>query len=171
MKKIKSNHARNITLKAAADQLGVKYSTIRNWARRDDAPLTRNRKTKAITCNVDELRTWAQTQKLTGKVGRPAESDGDENSPNYWLGRLRKVKALEAEGSVISKADHLYLISNLASVAANKLRKLPSAAAPGCFGKSVEEIEAELDRYVDSICAELSDPTKYELRLEKEPDA
>jgi predicted DNA-binding transcriptional regulator AlpA len=171
LKKNKNNHARNITLKEAAEVLGVKYSTIRNWSRRDDAPLSRNRKTKAITCNADELRAWAEALNLTGKVGRPVEADDDENSPNYWLGRLRKVKALEAEGAVIAKTDHLYLISNLASTAATKLRKLPSAAAPGCFGKSVQEIEAELERFVQDICADLSDPKQYELKSERDTDA
>lgn len=152
-----------LPLKEVAKAIGVKYSTIRQWIKHADAPFIREGHPVRIMADPDAVRSWADSRNLTGELGRPEhkQEEGSED-PQYWLGRLRKVKALEAEGAVISKADHLSLLSNLAATAASKLRKLPVAAAPGCYGKSIEEVEAELDRFVQDICVELSDPNNYE---------
>lgn len=151
------------TLREAADELGLPLSTIRQWSKREDAPVTRQGPGKPVLCDADELATYADEHGLTGAPGRPRQPrDQNDEDADYWLMRWRRAKALREEGAVISKDEHFRIVSKLASTAAAKLEDV-TALAPSLVGMSATEIRETLDQTIGSIRGYLADPQNYSI--------
>ena len=158
---------RVFTLNEAADDLCIPYSTLISWARADGSPCDRFGGGKPIKCDPEELLKWAESTGRTGKPGRPRRKAGeDECDSDYWLGRYRKAKALREEGLVGLRSEFRSILSALAGAACAKIRAMPVALGPSLFGKTIEEIEVELETYVEDVCQFLSDPANYVGRTE-----
>lgn len=159
-------HLRQHTIEQAADELGLPVTTLRKWSTYDGAPFDKIGKGKPSKCDPEELTEWAESRNLTGKTGRPKSSpvsaDDLGGDDTYWLARWRRAKTLKEEGSVIARTEHVLILSRLAATSASRLRAMPSAIAGALYGRTPQEIEHELERYIESICDDLSNPASYE---------
>jgi hypothetical protein len=159
-------HLRQHTIEQAADELGLPVTTLRKWSTYEGAPFDKIGKGKPSKCDPEELTNWAESRNLTGKTGRPKASplsaDDLGGDDTYWLARWRRAKTLKEEGSVIARDEHTRIVSHLAAVSVSELRALPAAMAGSLYGRTPQEIEKELERYIDGICDRLSDPASYD---------
>lgn len=158
-------HLRQHTIDQAADELCLPIGTLRKWSVIEGAPFTKSGRGKPQKCDPVELAEWAESRNLTGKRGRPkaasTSSDDLGGDDTYWLARWRRAKTLKEEGSVIARSEHMRILSQLAAISVSELRGMPAALAGSLFGRSPEEIQTEIERYVEAICDRLSDPASY----------
>jgi phage terminase Nu1 subunit (DNA packaging protein) len=158
---ITDTKARKFSSQDVADALDVRIQTVHDWAKRG-CPHTPGRGRNPARYDLAEVASWMKDNKLTGRQGRPAES---EDSPDLEKARLRKENALASkyelqvarERRTLVPTDEIKeLFMEVVSRAKSQMSGLPADVAGACVGLDAGDIQVLLESRVTQILNDLA---------------
>lgn len=144
-----------------AELLDVDRATVLNWCKLGLPHQKPKSKKEGNHYDVGEALAWMRSKNITGKIGRPAEADGDElrsakiKKEKAIVEKYERQNAVEA-GKLIDAAEEQRRDVRKIMFVRNRLCGLGAAISPQLDGLDGPKRQAVIDGAIEEILQDLS---------------